>query len=203
MSEQRLKVESGPPQHMLDEPVELTQPPVEGDGAGTAQQAKQAASGAKEKVQEAAAPVKEVASDAAGQAKAQAQAQAAASQAKDRASAQVDERTTQLGQQVGGQAQALDGVAGELREQGKEGPAKVAEQASQHVKDAGDYLEQADGEKIVGAAKDLAQENPAATAAVGAAAGFVAGRVLKASSPDDPEDAQPAAPEPGVSEGAP
>jgi ElaB/YqjD/DUF883 family membrane-anchored ribosome-binding protein len=179
MSEQRLKVQSGPPQHMIDEPVQPSQPIGDADGAGTTEQAKQTAAQAREKVQA-------VAGDVAGQAKER--AQDAASKAKDRASAQVDERTTQAGEQIGEQAQALDGVAGELREQGREGPAKVAEQASQRVKKAGEYLRQADGEELVGKAQQIAQENPAAAAAVGAAAGFVAGRVLKASSPDDPEE---------------
>ena len=98
-------------------------------------------------------------------------AKAAAAQAKERAAAQVDERTTQVGQQVGEQAQALDGVAGALREQGKDGPAKIAEQASQRVQGAGAYLEQADGQELLAKAQHVAQDNPAAAAAVGAAAG--------------------------------
>jgi cell division septum initiation protein DivIVA len=189
MTDQRLKVQSGPPQHMIDEPVEGAQPPSgDGAGGGTAEQAKRMASEAKGKAQEVAGQAKE-------------QAQQAASQAKDQAAARVDERTTQLGQQVGGQAQALDGVAGQLREQGKEGPARVAEQASQRVQDAGRFLEQADGEQLVDKAQQIARENPAAAAAVGAAAGFVAGRVIKASSPDDAQGSPPPAPADSAPEG--
>jgi len=168
-----------------------------GDGGSKTAQAQEAASQAKAKIQEAAAPAKakvqavaapakEVAGDVAAQAKSH--AQAAASQAKDKASAQVDERTTQLGQRVEGQADALGGVAETLRKQGNEGPAKVAEQAGERVKGAAEYLQQADGEQLVEAASNFARENPAAAAAVGAAAGFVAGRVLKASRPDDPAE---------------
>jgi ElaB/YqjD/DUF883 family membrane-anchored ribosome-binding protein len=162
-------------------------------GDSAKDKAQDAAAQAKSKVQEAAAPAKEIAGDVAAQAKSH--AQAAATQAKDKASAQVDDRTTQLGRQVGSQAEAFDGVAGELRKQGKDGPAKVAEQAGERVKGVADYLERADGEQLVQAATNFARENPAAAAAVGAAAGFVAGRVIKASSADDSSDTgQPAAP---------
>jgi hypothetical protein len=154
-------------------------------GDSTKQQPQDAAAGAKEQAQDVAGTAKEKAGEVASQAKDH--AQAAATQAKEKASAQVDERTTQLGQQVGGQAQTFDGVAEELRRQGKEGPAKVAEQAGERVKGVAEFLEQADGEKLVEAATNFARENPKAAAAVGAAAGFAAGRVIKASSPDDPE----------------
>ncbi len=169
-------------------------------GDSATEQAKGAATQAKSKVQEAAAPAKEIAGDVAGQAKSH--AQAAAAQAKDKASAQVDARTTQLGEQVGGQAQSLDGVAAELRKQGNEGPAKVAEQAGERVQSAAEYLKQADGEQLVEAATNLARENPAAAAAVGAAAGFVAGRVIKASTPDDPAEQAAPPSEPALSDPA-
>jgi ElaB/YqjD/DUF883 family membrane-anchored ribosome-binding protein len=169
---------------MLDEPVITAPAPI--DEPGKAEQAK-------EKAQQAAAPVKEKAREVAGQAKEH--ARAAAGQAKDKAAAQVDERTTQVGEQIGAHAQSLDGVAEELRRQGKDGPAKVAEQAGHRVKDVGEYLQQTDGESLVQAAQDVARENPAAAAAVGAAAGFAAGRVLKASKADgSPEEDDPAAP---------
>jgi hypothetical protein len=119
--------------------------------------------------------------------------QAAAGQAKGQAAAQVDEKSTQIGRQIGSQGEALDGVAGELRKQGKDGPAKIAEQAAEKVKNVGDHLEQADGEKLVETAQQVARDNPAAAAAVGAAAGFAAGRVIKASLGDGDGDEQPAA----------
>lgn len=178
MPEERLKVESHPPQHMVDERADISPPPA-ADGAPEAE-------GAKEKAQQVAAPAQEKAREVAGEAKGR--ARAAADQAKSQAAAQADERSTQVGQQIGRQGEALDGVAGELRRQGKDSQAQVAEQAAEKVKQAGDYLEQADGEKLVETASNLARENPAAAAAVGAAAGFAAGRVIKASSPDDPAE---------------
>ena len=168
MTEQRLKVESGPPEHVVAD-SDVTP-------------ADDASGGAKEKAR-----------DVAGQAKEH--AQAAAEQAKDKAAAQVDERTTQVGRQISGQAESLDGVAEELRRQGKDQPAKVVEQVSQRVKDVGDYLERTEGESLVQAASDAARENPAAAAAVSAAAGFAAGRAIKAAKGDDAGDeAQPEPP---------
>ncbi|MDQ3850140.1 MAG: hypothetical protein M3296_05955 [Actinomycetota bacterium] len=199
MTEQRLKVESGPPAHVISESeIGAGRTPSDQEPAAAErakEKAQEVAAPAKEKVQQAAAPAKEKAREVAGQARAQ--AQTAAVQAKDKATAQVDERSTQVGQQLGAQGQALEGVADELRRQGNEGPAKVAEQAAQRVKDAGSYLEHTDGESLVQAATDAAREHPAAAAAAGVAAGFVAGRVLKASggegpAEESPEEAEPA-----------
>lgn len=138
---------------------------------------------AKEQAQEIAGQAKQQAQQVAGQAKEH--AQAAAEQAKERAAEQVDEKSTQVGRQVGSQGEALSGVADELRRQGKDGQADMAEKAAEKVKGVGDYLEQADGQQLVSSAQKVAQENPAAAAAVAAAAGFAAGRVIKASQPDD------------------
>jgi len=192
MPEQRLKVESGPPEHMIAE-ADARASHSDDATAGAKEQAQEAAASAKDtarqaagKAQEMAAPAKETARDIAGQAREH--AQAAAGQAKDKAIAQVDERSTQLGQQVGTQAEALDGVAEELRRQGNDGSARIAEQVGERVKSVANYLEQADGQSLVAAASDVARENPAAAAAAGAAAGFVAGRVIKASQSDGPPE---------------
>jgi hypothetical protein len=185
MSEQRIKIESGPPEHVIAGAHDAAASPSR-EEPGKAEQVK-------EQAQQVAAPAKEKAREVAGQAKSH--AQAAAGQAKEKAAAQVDEKSTQAGRQIGAQGEALDGVAGELRSQGKDGPAKVAEQAAEKVRGVGEYLEQADGEQLVAAAQRFAQENPAAAAAVGAAAGFAAGRVLKASKSDgSPAGDEPAAP---------
>ncbi len=176
MTEERLKVGPAPsPTHFVgDREAGIAPPPAE-DGT---------ADGAREKAQQVAAPAKEKAQEVAGQAKEH--ARAAAEQAKSQAAARVDEKSTQVGRQIGSQGEALEGVAGELRRQGKEGQAKVAEQAAEKVKQAGEYLQQADGESLVQTAANVARENPAAAAAVGAAAGFAAGRVIKGIQPRRP-----------------
>jgi F0F1-type ATP synthase membrane subunit b/b' len=187
MTDERLRVESGPPDHVIAE--------ASGDAVPAQATPTNDAAPAKEQAREVAGQAKEQAQAVAGQAKEH--AQAAASQAKDKAAAQVDERSTQAGQQISAQGESLGGVAEELRRQGKDGPANVAEQASERVKAVGDYLERADGESLIQSAQDVARENPAAAAAVGAAAGFVAGRVIKASGADDPSpDDEPREPLP-------
>jgi hypothetical protein len=191
MSEQRLKVQSGPPEKMI---------PDTDTGASTAPAQPEESGGAAQQVKEAAAPAKEKAREVAGEAKSH--AQAAAGQAKDHAAAQVDEKSTQVGQQIGSQGEALEGVAGELRKQGKDGPAKIAEQAAEKVKNVGDYLEQADGEKLIEGAQKVARDNPAAAAAVGAAAGFAAGRVIKASLDDGGSEETGQAPDPALADSA-
>jgi vacuolar-type H+-ATPase subunit E/Vma4 len=168
MPEERLKVQSGPPQRMIED----TDQEGGRDIAG--------------KAQDMAAPAKEQARDVAGEAKEQ--AKAAAQQAKERAVAQLGERSTQAGRQIGAQAEAIDGVADELRKQGKDGPARLAEQASEKVKGVASHLEQADGESLMQTAADVARENPAAAAAAAAAAGFVAGRVITAAIGDAPDE---------------
>lgn len=192
MSEQRIRVESGPPQQMIsdsDDGIATPSQEEPGEADQIKGQAEQVAATGKEKAQEVAGQAKE-------------HAQAAAGQAQERAVAQVDEKSTQAGRQIAAQGDALEGVAGELRRQGKDGPANVAEQAAEKVKNAGQYLEQTDGEQLVSAAQQVARDNPAAAAAVGAAAGFAAGRVIKASR-DDSGDEQPAeAPDPPLSDPA-
>ncbi len=97
-------------------------------------------------------------------------------------------RSTQVGEQLGSQAATLGSVAEKLRSEGKDGPADIVEKAGEKVQGVASYLENADGEKLVDAASNIARENPAAAAAAGAAAGFVAGRVIKASTGDEPAE---------------
>ena len=71
---------------------------------------------------------KDKAQQAAGQA--QAKAQEAAGQAKGALRTQVDQRSTEAGDRVGGFASDVRSVSEQLREQGKDQPAKLAEQAA-------------------------------------------------------------------------
>jgi hypothetical protein len=132
------------------------------------------------------------AQDAAGQAKEQ--AQQAAGKAQDRARQLVDERSTQVGGQISGQAGDLRSVGEQLRSQGKDGPAKVADQAAERVERLGGYLERSDADTILGDAEDLARRNPWAVALGGLALGFAASRFLKASSQQRYQTRQGAAP---------
>src|SRR5829696_3967365 len=81
---------------------------------------------------------KDKAQQAAGQAKEQ--AQQAAGQAKGALRTQVDQRSTDAGQKVGGFASDVRSVGDQLREQGKEQPAKLADQAADRAEQLSRYL---------------------------------------------------------------
>ena len=120
--------------------------------------------------------------DAAGQAREK--AQEGAERAREGLRGQVDQRSTQAGQQVRQQSDDIRSVAQQLREQGKDGPAKLADQAADRAQRVGSWLEDSDGDQILGDVEDFARRNPWAVALGGLALGFAASRVLRASSTD-------------------
>src|SRR6195952_122210 len=126
--------------------------------------------------------VKDKAADVAGQA--QEKAQQAAGQARDQVRTQIDQRSTDAGKKVSEQGGDLRAVGDQLREQGKDGPAKLADQAAGHVERAGSWLSESDADKILHDIEDAARKNPWAVVAGGVALGFAASRFLKASSSD-------------------
>ena len=99
-----------------------------------------------------------------------------------RVSAQVDQRSTQAGEQVRGSAEDVRSFAQQLREQGKDKPAQYAEQAADRAERLGGYLTDADGDRILHDVEGFGRRNPWAVVAGGVALGFVASRMLKASS---------------------
>jgi ElaB/YqjD/DUF883 family membrane-anchored ribosome-binding protein len=130
--------------------------------------------------QGATAQAKDKAQEVAGQA--QEKAQEAAGQARDRVREQIDQRSTQAGEQVSGHAGDLRSVGDSLREQGKDQPAKLADQAADRLERAGSWLSESDADRILGDVEDFARKNPWAVMAGGLALGFAASRMLKASS---------------------
>ena len=113
---------------------------------------------------------------------AQDKAREAAGQARGRVRDQVDQRSTQIGEQVASNAGDVRSVADELRKQGKDTPARYAEQAADRAERLGRYLESSDGDRILRDVEDFGRRNPWAVAAGGLLLGFAASRVLKASS---------------------
>jgi hypothetical protein len=115
-------------------------------------------------------------------------AQDVAGQVQDKARStlrdQVDRRSTQAGEGVSAQADDLRTVGEQLREQGKDGPAKIADQAAQRVERVGSWLTNSDVDTILQDIEDAGRRNPWAVLAGGLAAGLVASRFLKASSAD-------------------
>lgn len=109
-------------------------------------------------------------------------AQQAAGQARRGLREQVDTRSTEAGDRVSGMAQDARSVAAQLRQQGKDQPAKLAEQAARRAESVGDYLTRSDGDAILRDVEDFGRRNPWAVVAGGLALGFAASRFLKASS---------------------
>jgi hypothetical protein len=128
----------------------------------------------------------ETSHDKAKEAAAQAQdkAREAAGHARGRVRDQVDERSTQLGEQVGSGASDARSVAEQLRNQGKQTPARYVEQAADRAERLGGYLRESDGDQLLNDVEDFARRNPWAVALGGLALGFAASRLLKASSSD-------------------
>jgi hypothetical protein len=126
----------------------------------------------------------ETAQDKAKEAAAQAQdkAREAADHARGRVRDQVDQRSTQLGEQVGSGVGDARSVAEQLRNQGKQTPARYVEQAADRAERLGGYLRESDGDQLLNDVEDFARRNPWAVALGGLALGFAASRLLKASS---------------------
>jgi hypothetical protein len=109
-------------------------------------------------------------------------AQQAAGQAKSRLRDQVDQRSTQAGEKVGTFASDVRSVGQQLREQGKDQPAKLADQAADRAERLGGYLRDNDADRILGDVEDFGRRQPWVVIAGGVALGLVASRFLKASS---------------------
>ena len=112
----------------------------------------------------------------------QEKAQEAAGKAGGMVREQLDQRSRQAGEKVSGTAQDLRSVSEELRNQGKETPAKIAEKAAERTERLGSYLKESDGERLLEDIEDLGRRQPMLALAGGLAVGMVAARFLKASS---------------------
>jgi hypothetical protein len=140
---------------------------------------------------------KEVASQA------QDKARDAAGEARGRVRDQVDQRSTQLGEQVGSSVSDARSVAEQLRNQGKETPARYVEQAADRAERLGGYLRESDGDRLLSDVEDFARRNTWAVALGGLALGFAASRLLKASSSDRYQRSLQPTSGPSVGVGAP
>jgi hypothetical protein len=113
---------------------------------------------------------------------AQEKAHQAADQVQDKLREQLDQRSSQAATQISEQASDLRSVGESLREQGKHGPAKAADQLAQYAEKVGGYLREKDSHALLADAEDFGRRQPWAIAAGGIALGFAASRFLKASS---------------------
>ena len=108
--------------------------------------------------------------------------QDAKEQARGKVREQVDQRSTRAGKQISSAADDVRSVAGELRTQGKDTPARYAEQAADKAQEIGQRLQSASGDELLRDVEDFARRNPWAIAAGGLVLGLAASRMLKASS---------------------
>jgi hypothetical protein len=107
----------------------------------------------------------------------------AVNQGKSLLGQQVDDRTTQLGQQVGSFAQDLRSVGDQLRQNGAPGlAAGYVDRGVDIVERVGRYLEDADSERLIADLENYARRQPWAVAAGALVLGFAASRFLKTSS---------------------
>jgi hypothetical protein len=113
---------------------------------------------------------------------AQDKAKGARGQARGQLRDQVDQRSTQAGERVTNTAADVRRIAEELRQQGKDTPARMVDQVAGQAERFGDYLKGASGDRILRDVEGFARSKPWLVAAGGLALGFAASRVLKASS---------------------
>jgi hypothetical protein len=110
-------------------------------------------------------------------------AQNAVHQGKSFLTKQIDDRTTQIGRQVGAVADEIRKTADQLRESGPVGlAADYVDQAADFVDRIGRYLQDADSDRLMRDLENVARRQPYAVAAAALALGFAASRFLKTSS---------------------
>ncbi|HVD86977.1 MAG TPA: hypothetical protein VNB59_06175 [Solirubrobacterales bacterium] len=127
-------------------------------------------------VGEAQEKAQEVAGDA------QEKAREAAGKAQEGLRQQIDDRSTQAGKRVDGTARDLRSVGEELRKQGKDTPAKLADRAAEQTEKVGSYLKDNGADRMLHDVEDFGRQRPWAVLAGGLVLGVATARFLKASS---------------------
>ncbi len=138
-------------------------------GQGLGETAGQTLGQAQEKVQQAASDARE-------------RAVQAKEEGRNLVRAQVDDRSSQAGQLLHSKAQDLRTIAKELRNQGQETPAQVADQIADKGEQLAGYLRTTDGDRLIRDTEEFGRNNPWAVIAGGLFVGFAASRLLKSSS---------------------
>jgi ElaB/YqjD/DUF883 family membrane-anchored ribosome-binding protein len=94
---------------------------------------------------------------------------------------QLDQRSTHAGEELQSIGKTLQSGANQLRSEGKDVPARVVEEVARRADDVGSYLQSAEADRILDDIEGFARRRPWLTAGVGAIAGFLASRFVKAS----------------------
>ncbi len=149
--------------------TQVTQP----GGSETAESGSSTTEQAKEKAQETAQQVQQQV----GQ-----KAQEVKGQTGERVRSELDTRSTQAGEQVSSTANAMRRVGEQLRSEGNETPARLVDQGAERAERLGRYLTEADADRMLRDAENVARRQPWLVALGGVVVGFLAARFVKASS---------------------
>ncbi|MDX6591348.1 MAG: hypothetical protein QOJ13_544 [Gaiellales bacterium] len=95
---------------------------------------------------------------------------------------QLDQRSTQLGQQIGSTSETLRRLAQQARQEGNDQQARFAEQAADRTEQLSSFLTEADGDRLLAEAEDFARRRPWVLAGAGVLAGVLLARAMKVSS---------------------
>ena len=94
---------------------------------------------------------------------------------------QLDQRSTQAGEQLQSIGKTLQSGANQLRSEGNDVSARIVQEVARRADGVGDYLQSAEADRILGDIEGFARRRPWLTAGVGALAGLLASRFVKAS----------------------
>jgi ElaB/YqjD/DUF883 family membrane-anchored ribosome-binding protein len=142
------------------------------------------ASGTDQEARSAVGEMAESAQETAQQAVQQVQdrAREAKGQAGSRVRRLVDERSGDAASQMQSTAEAMRRTGSQLREEGSDTPAKIAEAVAERTERVGRYLEHADADRMLRDLERFTRRQPWLVAAGGFLAGLLGSRFLKASS---------------------
>lgn len=94
---------------------------------------------------------------------------------------QLDDRSTQVGEQMSSVATAMRKAGQQLRSEGSETPARYVDGVGERIEQLGSYLTEANGDRMLRDIEDFGRRRPWAIALAGSFAGLVGARFLKAS----------------------
>ena len=95
---------------------------------------------------------------------------------------QVEQRSTEAGDQLHAVGKALRSGVSDLRTEGKGVPADVVDAIARRADELGEYLQTTNADRILDDIEGFARRRPWLAAGAAAVAGFVASRIVKASS---------------------
>jgi hypothetical protein len=108
--------------------------------------------------------------------------QEARQQAQGRLKEEVDRRSTEWGEQIRAIGSAMRTSSESLRQEGNTQAAQLNDRAAETVERVGSYLADRDADTLIRDAENFARRQPWVVAVGGLAIGFVAARLVKASS---------------------